>query len=110
MNAGKLRHRLTIQYPDYENNEIDEQVVSWNDLVTVWGSIEPLRGTTYFAAKQANSTVDGKITIRYQDLKPTYRLTWVDQEGNTKVFNIVSIIQTQQKGAETQVYYKEALD
>ena len=110
MQAGKLRHRLTIQQPVMELNEIEEQVTTWEDLATVWGSIEPLRGTTYFAAKQANSTVDGKITLRYKDLKPTYRLTWVDQENNTRIFNIVSIIQPQQRGKETQVYYTEALD
>ena len=92
MQAGKLRHRITIQYPDIDYNEIEEEVIEWKDLVTVWGSIEPLRGTTYFAAKQANTMVDGKITIRYKDLKPTYRLTWKDQEGNTRIFNISSPI------------------
>jgi SPP1 family predicted phage head-tail adaptor len=110
MQAGKLRHRLTIQYPVQEPNEIEEMVTVWKDLAIVWGSIEPLRGTTYFAAKQANSTVDGKITLRYQDLKPTYRLTWIDQKENTRIFNIVSIIQPQQRGKETQVFYSEALD
>jgi SPP1 family predicted phage head-tail adaptor len=110
MNAGKLRHRLTIQYPDKSYNEINEQIVEWKDLTIVWGAIEPLRGTTYFAAKQANAEVDGKITLRYKDLKPTYRLVWEDQKGNTRIFNIVSIIQPQQRGKETQVYYSEALD
>jgi SPP1 family predicted phage head-tail adaptor len=110
MQAGKLRHRLTIQYPDYEANDIDEKVATWKDLATVWGSIEPLRGTTYFAAKQANAKVDGKITMRYKDVKPTYRITWQDREGNMKIFNIVAIIQPQQKGIETQIYYSEAAD
>ena len=107
---GKLRHRLTIQRPDKEYNAIGEEIIKWTDVATVWAAIEPLRGNTYFAAKQANAEVTGKITLRHRELKPTYRFQWIDHNGKTRIFNIISIIDPQSRGKEIQVYYSEALD
>lgn len=110
MRAGRLRHRITIQRPERVQNSIDEWVDTWVDVATVWGAIEPLTGRTFFEAQQANSDVSGKVTLRYKHLEPTYRLRWTDWEGVTQTYQIVSIIQPQQRSKETQVLYKEALD
>lgn len=110
MRAGYLRHRLTLQQPVRAQNEILETITTWSDVATVWGSIEPLRGTSYFAAKQANSEVDGKITIRYREVQPTWRIKWTDSNDTEHIFEIVSIINPHEKGNETQILYSEDLD
>ncbi len=113
MKAGWLRHRITFVEPNRVQNEIGEFVETWTPIKntpTVWAAIEPLRGRTYFEAKQATADVDGKITIRYKHIEPTWQIIFNDWEGSDKVFQIVSIIQPQQRGKTTEILYKEMLD
>ncbi len=110
MQTGKLRHRLTFWSPNRAQNDIGEWVDDPEELFTTWGSIEPLSGRTYFEAKQSTADVDGKIRIRYRHIDPTWFITWTDQESATKTFRIVSVIQPNQRGVETQILYKESLD
>jgi len=57
MEAGKLRHIITIQVMD--NNE------SWSDLFSCYAQVNGLSGNEYWAAsaEQAQSTVD--FTVRF---------------------------------------------
>ena len=57
MEAGKLRHSITIQVMDA--NE------TWSDLVTCQAQVNGLSGNEYWAAsaEQAQNTVD--FTVRY---------------------------------------------
>ena len=110
---GKLRHRITFMEPNRVQNEIGEWVEEWRPIEknpTVWAAVEPLRGRTYFEAKQATADVDGKITIRYKHIEPFWHIVWNDWEGVQKEFKIVSIIQPQQRGTFTEILYKEDLD
>lgn len=110
MHAGKLRHRITFQEPNRTANAIGEMVEIWQDVCTAWAAIEPLTGRQYFDARQATSEADGKITIRYMNVLDTWRIVWSDPNSGEKVFDIISIIQPQQGGKETQILYKERLD
>ena len=57
MEAGKLRHKITIQVMDTEE--------AWSDLVTCNAQVNGLSGSEYWAAssEQAQSTVD--FIVRY---------------------------------------------
>lgn len=66
MNSGRLRHRVQIQAPVETQNTYGEAEVRWQTFATVWANIEPLRGREYFAARQAVSEVEAKVTIRYR--------------------------------------------
>ncbi len=66
MEAGKLRHQVTIKKPVETQNTYGEPEVRWQDVATVWAQVEPLRGREYFAAKQMVSEVEARITIRYR--------------------------------------------
>jgi len=121
MRAGLLRHRITIQFNTPTQNDFDEWVDSWSDWATVWASIEPLRGKSYFEAKQANSEVEGLIRIRYRGegsmefpytfpitfggIRPTMRIKFGD-----RYFNIISVIQPFERKRELNLLYKEELD
>lgn len=65
MNAGKLRHRVTIQSPVETQNTYGEAEVRWQDVATVWAMVEPLRGREYFASKQMVSEIETRVVIRY---------------------------------------------
>lgn len=65
MNAGKLRHRVTIQKPVETQSGTGDPLVRWQDVATVWAMVEPLRGREFFAAKQMVSEVEVRVVIRY---------------------------------------------
>jgi SPP1 family predicted phage head-tail adaptor len=106
MQSGRLRHRITIQQNIQAQNEIGEWVDDWSEFATVWAAIEPALGKEYYAAKQIDSKVDGKIRIRYLDgLEPTMRVVW---QG--RILHIVSLLTVQEKKREILIMYSEALD
>lgn len=106
MQAGRLRHRITIQQQVKSQNDMDEWITTYEDWATVWASIEPNRGRMYFEAKQANSEVEGRIIMRYRSgVVPTMRVKY----GN-RIFKIISIIHPKENFKELNLLYKEELD
>jgi SPP1 family predicted phage head-tail adaptor len=106
MKAGDLRRRIEIQTNTPVANGIGELVDTWTTQATVWAEIEPLTGSRYFQAKQANADVTGIIRIRYRDgMLPTMRLLY-----GTRVLQIVSIMVPKECKRTLQIMYKEALD
>ena len=83
MEAGKLRHRITIQVMD--NNE------AWFDLQTCNAQVNGLSGSEYWAAsaEQAQNTVDFivRYTVILSDLVP--QTTRIIFRG--KVYDVKSI-------------------
>ncbi len=71
--AGKLRHRITIQENQFQRDEQNQpqrdeygaQGDNWTDIRTCWASIEPLTGKEYFASQQMQAEVTTRIRIRY---------------------------------------------
>lgn len=67
MNAGRMRHRIVIQKLERTQNTYGEEVEAWVDDVTVWASLEPLKGSEYFSAQdvpQRMAAVDARMYIR----------------------------------------------
>ncbi|WP_434632010.1 phage head closure protein [Thermoanaerobacterium thermosaccharolyticum] len=88
MNAGKLRHRATIQQLVNIDDGAGGSIETWQDIVTVWAAIEPLRGNERYTAQQVQSTLSRKVTIRYREgIKSQMRLTY-----KGRIFDIVSAI------------------
>ena len=68
MEAGKLRHRITIQNPPAARNEYGEEEQDsddWTDFKTVWAAITPLSGRELWNAQQSQPDVTHRIEIRY---------------------------------------------
>lgn len=78
MQGGKLRHRLTIQIraaitPD----SFGADTAAWTDLVTVFGSVEPLSGNKLIAASQISPELSHEIRLRFRSgVSPRNRLAW----------------------------------
>ena len=106
MQAGKLRHRITLQKEVKSKNDFNEWVTTYTDWWTGWAEVLPSVGNAYFASKQLDAKVDGVVKMRYRtSVKPTMRIKY----GN-RYLSIVSIIQPQERKRELHLMYSEALD
>lgn len=68
MASGKYRHRLTLQRQTAEQNP-DTGAMGppvWADVVTVWGSFEPLSARELIAAQAAQGEIVARAEIRYR--------------------------------------------
>ena len=93
MNAGQLRHRVTIQQLTRVEDEGGGYAEVWADVATVWAAIKPMRGNERYEAQQVQSTLTHKVTIRYRaGIKPQMRLLY----GN-RVFNIEAVIDIEER-------------
>lgn len=88
--AGVLRHRVTIQRPDYDHDP------DTNDLVTVWttvwdkvpAAVEALSAKEFIASQAVQSQVSARITIRYREgLTASMRIL-----HNGRIYNIEGVL------------------
>jgi SPP1 family predicted phage head-tail adaptor len=76
MNAGKLRHRVTIQRKTVTRDTQGGNVVTWTDVATVWADVQPVGGSERYGAGQALSDSTYTIVMRYrEDVIPAWRMT-----------------------------------
>lgn len=67
LEAGKLRHRITILEPDQEqDSDTGEMETTWTELVTVWASWEPLSTKDFIAASTIQNQISVRAVIRYR--------------------------------------------
>ena len=100
MRAGWLRHRLVIQSKSYTPNAYGEPVETWTTTATVWGSVEPLRGTEYLTGRTIAEVVTTKIRIRYRSgIAPEMRVT----------YDIESVVEVKTQKRELELMCSEAI-
>lgn len=99
LEAGKLRHRVTIQEQvetrDPRNGAVN---VNWVNIATVWSAINPLSAKEFIAAQAEASKVTTRITIRYNDyITAKMRLYHAAKD---KYYNIEGVLSDQNSGLE----------
>lgn len=68
MQAGKLRHRITLQRPGQQQDPVTGEIEQgWLDVATVWASIEHLSAREFIAAQGVQSEISARITMRHRD-------------------------------------------
>lgn len=88
MNTGRMRHIITLQEKRSTIGEYGGMVDTWQDVATVWASVEPLRGRELFAAQAAQSVTTVRFRIWYMDgVSQAMRILF-----GSKVYNIESVI------------------
>lgn len=106
INTGEFRHLITFQKLLEVQNDYGEPTQAWNDEITSRAAIYPVSGKEFYAAETVNSEVTHKINMRYtQGLKPDMRIKFGD-----RYFNIISIINFQERGTLIQIMCKELVD
>lgn len=96
--AGRFRHRVTIQRRTTGRDDAGGIVDTWTDHLTgVPAIIEPASGQEYFIARQIASTMDTSITIRWRPgIDETMRVL-----HGTDTFDINSVLPDSDTGRET---------
>ncbi len=105
MQAGKLRHRLTIQEkPDpVPQDSYGEEDFTWQEFDVVWGAVEPLRGREFIERKMDGADVTTRIRIRHQDgIKPEMRVVW-----GSHTYDILSVIEVESRQREIHLMCRE---
>lgn len=104
MNIGRLRHRVQIQASTATPNAFGEPVVTWTTEATRWAAVEPYTGRELFMAKQVQADITTKITMRSYPLLPTHRILLGE-----RIYEILYVINTDERGIETVAQCREAL-
>lgn len=79
INAGSLRHRITLQSPPTARDSLGQRSGDWVDEATVWADARPLSSRELLAAGQINSEISVRFRIRYRaGVLPTWRVLWRD--------------------------------
>lgn len=78
LSAGKLRHKVLIQYPlTTQDPSTGEMIVAWADVASVWASVEPASVREFISAGAEQSEVNGKIIMRKRDdVNATMRIVY----------------------------------
>jgi SPP1 family predicted phage head-tail adaptor len=108
LSAGKLNKRVRIDRSVAGSppvNEFGEPVVSWEEVDTIWSSIEPLSGREFWAQQQVQSEVTTRFRIRYRaDILTGMRVVY-----NTAIYMIKSVIDPLEKHEELQLMCSEGV-
>ena len=63
---GALRHRLALQEETRGADAGGGYTLTWSDIATVWGRVEPLTGAERLQAMRLESRVSHRVTIRHR--------------------------------------------
>lgn len=80
--AGKMDRRVTLERFSETRDEMNEPVMTWAPLATVWASYEPIRDGEKFRAGETAAGLSARFIIRYSsqvaDVGPKDRLIFKD--------------------------------
>lgn len=103
VNAGSLRHRITIQQFSVAKDSYGEDIKTWSDYHICWAEISPFRGREYFESQQIVPEIETRMKIRYKSgIGPTMRVSW-----NDRYFDILNIINKDERNVTLEFIVKE---
>ncbi len=65
ISAGNLRHQITIEQVVEGRDSFNAVTEEWVPIVTLWASVEPIRGREFFEAQRVNAEISHRIKVRY---------------------------------------------
>lgn len=90
MKIGDLRQRVTLQQsvktPDGHKGFTEQ----WQDLASMWASVEPLTGREYFSAHQIQAEVTHRVKVRHRT-DATVKMRFKHQDRNLYIESIIDI-------------------
>jgi len=106
---GKLNKRIKIQVKTQTSDEMGGFTETWSDLATIWAAIWPTSAAEFIRSDQATMESTHRIRIRYQrfEIKPSHRIKFTDTVGGDRYFNIVSIINPNERQEWLDIMAKE---
>src|SRR5512139_2523926 len=88
MQAGKLRHVITIKSKTVTQDTYNQEIITWTDVATVRAAIETPTGAEYVDVESQGAAISHKVSIRYYPaLAPTMIVVW-----GSRTFEIISVL------------------
>jgi len=109
MEAGRLRHRVTIQRRLESRDTYGGRQETWSDVAEVWAEVAPLVGREYMEGRQEGAEITTKIRIRYRrEIGPEMRVMWDDPQAHDKrYYDIESVQHVETKQREIVLMCRE---
>ena len=106
MRAGKLRHVVDIETATQVRTAEGGYTETWTRTAETRASIDPLIGREFFENQTVSGESTHKIRLRgYNSVTKTDRIVF-----GSRVFNIVSVIDVNERGIEKVIMAKEVTD
>ena len=102
--AGTLRHKILIQRAAETTGTMGSVKNTWNNIKTTRASIKPTTGNEWFVNENIVNDVDHFIILRKTDLTPVDRIVY-----NSRIFNIVRVLNDEERGNSLLVLAKERI-
>jgi SPP1 family predicted phage head-tail adaptor len=91
MEAGRLRHRVTIQEKVDSRDSYGGERETWVDIAEVWAEVEPLVGREYLESRQESAEITTRVRVRYRaGIRPEMRVKYVDEADVAHYYDIFS--------------------
>lgn len=103
MNAGDLRHQITLQSMTQTADGMGGITETWSDQFTTWASIDPPKSREFYGTGQVQTEIVTRVRIRY---RPNVSHTWRVKFG-TRYFNITSIVNPDECNQELIIMGRE---
>ena len=105
MQIGSLNKRLELQSATQTSDNMGGFTEVWATVATVWGAVWPVSASEQVQAMQTTMTISHRLRIRHRsDLLPSWRIKF-----GSRYFNVVSLINPNEKGQWLDILCKEAL-
>jgi len=99
MRAGELREQVKLQRKSVTRDSYGGEVITWTDIATVWGKVEPLRGREFLEQRRDGNEVTTRITLRYRSgLEPIHRAV-----HRSTTYDIQSVIHKETRFRELEL-------
>lgn len=97
MEAGDLRHRITIQQRTDTQDAYGEPIPAWTTWATVWAAVEPQSGqeATIAMSQQSEARLRVRVRVRYRTgLSVLMRIVW---QGKTYQIEAISEVKSNRR-------------
>jgi len=102
---GSLNKRIVLQYETKASDSMGGFTSTWVDAATVWAAIWPTSAAELIQSMQTDMVISHRIRIRFRSvLRPSWRIKF-----GTRYFNIVSIINPNEKNEYLDIMAREAV-
>jgi len=102
---GDLNKRIILQYETKVSDSMGGFTTVWNDAATVFAAIWPTSAAELIQSMQTDMVISHRIRIRFRSvLRPSWRIKF-----GTRYFNIVSIINPNEKNEYLDIMAREAV-
>lgn len=107
MKPGQYNQRVTLQRRIEERNSIGEAVITYQDAMQAWASVEPLNGRELFSAQQTQSEVSTRIRLHWQrgitERMRVVHVTSYALPATQDVYDILSVLDIRSAHRELQL-------